>query len=679
MNSRIFSGEVVHHRLGPVEHRFTYPAYFYALDLDELPALDREVRGFGYNRASVASIRDRDYLDPGWESIRDKLHVRLRAAGLDEAVGRVVLVTSARYLGHVFNPVSFYLCHGQDGELRAVVAEVNNTFGDRHLYLLSDVQRGSEGGAWLAQADKEFFVSPFFDVSGRYRFAISDEGGRMNLSVNLEREGGMVLRARLAGKGVPLTTRTLWRTLLRFPFSVLLVLPRIHWQAAKLYFRKKLPIHRRPQPRSAMTIIHRRPSLLERFAQRTVLALFARLRRHRLRVRLPDGSVQVYGEESPERTVELRVNRPRFFTRVLFGADIGFGEAYTAGDFDCDDLTGLLEVAIENREALVDRPGVLSALGRGLDYVRHRLRRNTRRTARRNIHDHYDLSNAFFSTFLDETMTYSAAVFDRADEPLRDAQLRKIDRLLDMARVDASHHLLEIGTGWGALAIRAAATRGCRVTTVTVSEEQCRLARERVAAAGLEDRVEVRLADYRDVQGRYDRIVSVEMLEAVGAEYLEGFFARISELLEPDGLAAFQVITIPDARYRAYTRSSDWIRKHIFPGGHLPSLGAINRAAARGSSLHVEHLENIGPHYGLTLRRWREAFAAAAPQVEALGFDAAFRRKWDYYLAYCEAAFNTRTLNTLQFVLTRAANPSLPRFGDARALEIPLTCAEPKG
>jgi cyclopropane-fatty-acyl-phospholipid synthase len=402
----------------------------------------------------------------------------------------------------------------------------------------------------------------------------------------------------------------------------------------------------------------RPPTAAERRALHAVTGMLELLQVGALDVRLPDGRRREFGDAASELRTELVVHDWRFFGRLLHGASVGVGESYVAGEWSASDLVSLFRIVIANRRALrrVTPAALLNVAG---DKLIHHLRANRLGQSKRNIAAHYDLSNALYATFLDDTMTYSAAVFETPTATLEDAQLAKYRRLAEKARIDADCHVLEIGCGWGGFAIFAARTYGCRVTGITLSEEQAALARERVAEAGLEDLVEIRIVDYREVEGRYDRIVSIEMLEAVGHRYLGTYFAIIDRLLAPDGLAAVQVITIPEQRYDSYKRRPDFIQRYIFPGGHLPSLEAMSGTMGKASELYVDDVENIGMHYAETLRRWRERFLDRADEVRELGFDEAFVRMWEFYLAYCEAAFLARYINDLQLVLTRPMNGAL--------------------
>ncbi|MFG2884314.1 class I SAM-dependent methyltransferase [Streptomyces sp. NPDC048297] len=347
----------------------------------------------------------------------------------------------------------------------------------------------------------------------------------------------------------------------------------------------------------------------------------------------------------------LEIHDPEAFVQRI-GADglIGFGESYMAGEWSAEDLVEVLTVLAANATSLVPRP--LQRL-RGTWMRRHPAgERNSPEGARENIRRHYDLSNQLFALFLDDTMTYSSAVFPRLParwDDLASAQRRKIDRLLDAADVGPGTRLLEIGTGWGELATRAAA-RGARVVTVTLSREQRDLAVERITRAGHADRVSVRLCDYREIDGVYDAVVSVEMIEAVGAEYWPVYFDRLAGVLAPGGRIALQAITMPHKQVLATRGDYTWIRKYIFPGGVIPSLRAVRQVAA-GSGLRVENVESYGEHYAETLRLWRHRFLDRADGLADLGFDETFRRMWEFYLAYCEAGFRARYLDVHQVLL----------------------------
>ncbi|MFJ8430197.1 class I SAM-dependent methyltransferase [Kitasatospora sp. NPDC094019] len=379
-------------------------------------------------------------------------------------------------------------------------------------------------------------------------------------------------------------------------------------------------------------------------------------RRRGLRVELPGARPLV---PAPAGAPVLRLHRPdAFFHRIGESGLIGFGESYQAGDWDSPDLIALLTELATAPETLV--PTGAQWLRRLYVQRPPATELSTPDNSRTNIHRHYDLSNELFALFLDPTLSYSSAIFPTAADgaPLASwdtfpaAQHRKIDRLLDLAGVGPGSRVLEIGTGWGELAIRAAA-RGARVVSLTLSEEQLALARRRVADAGLTDRVEVRLCDYRAAEGEFDAVVSVEMIEAVGRPFWPVYFATIDRVLAPGGRVALQTITMPHERMLASSGTYTWILKYIFPGGQIPSTEAVRQAAARHTGLRPARCDSFGPHYAQTLRLWRERFTERADEVDALGFDLVFRRMWELYLAYSEAGFATGYLNVQQILLTR--------------------------
>lgn len=401
-------------------------------------------------------------------------------------------------------------------------------------------------------------------------------------------------------------------------------------------------------------------ALLGSVARRVVLSRFSRIAEGDLT--LIDGAdVLRVGRRGDPLRATITIHDPRFWGAIAAGGTNGGAEAFMDGWWSTDDLVAVVRIAARaGGGAAALEAGRFSA-AQWLARAGHALRRNTRRGARRNIEAHYDLGNAFYALFLDETMTYSCGIFERPDATLREASEAKIDRACRKLGLRPGLHLLEIGTGWGELAIRAARDFGCRVTTTTLSREQHAFATARVRAAGLSDRVDVRLEDYRDLRGRYDRIVSIEMIEAVGWEYYEDFFRVCGERLTPDGLALVQSITLPDQAFERAKREVDFIKKHVFPGGCIPAIGPLVQAAGRGSDLGLVGLEEFGLHYAKTLRHWRERFLARRADVRTLGFDDRFLRLWEYYLAYCEGGFLERYIGAAQllFAKPRALPPAV--------------------
>jgi cyclopropane-fatty-acyl-phospholipid synthase len=389
-----------------------------------------------------------------------------------------------------------------------------------------------------------------------------------------------------------------------------------------------------------------RSRVVERLALSLLERVLAGLEGGALEVELPGGELRRFGAGAP---VRLTIHDPAFFARIATRGKLGPGESYTAEEWDTDDLVALFELLLRNADAVAERHPRL----RRLLELRPRLhRRNGLLRARRNIAYHYDLGNELFALMLDETMTYSCAVFERPEATLAEAQRSKLERLCRVLDLGSEDHVLEIGCGWGGFARYAAETRGCRVTGITISREQAALARERTR--GLP--VEILEQDYRGVDGRYTKVVSIEMLEAIGADQFGTYFATIDRVLAPGGRAAVQTILVPDQRWDRYRRTPDWIERYIFPGCLIPSLEALARAATRHSRLGVYGVDEIGEHYAETLRRWRASFRAHIEDVYRLGYDRRFERTWDFYLAFCEAAFRTRALRDVQLLLVRAGS-----------------------
>jgi cyclopropane-fatty-acyl-phospholipid synthase len=398
--------------------------------------------------------------------------------------------------------------------------------------------------------------------------------------------------------------------------------------------------------------------------QRLVLDAFGKMTAGCLRIELPDGSTQVIGTPGAEISAGIRIRDTAFFKRCVLFGDVGFGEGYVEGEWDTDAIERVIAWAILNIE---NSPAMSGSKSRALalnllkfyNRAQHLLRPNSIGTARRNIAEHYDLGNDFYRLWLDPTMTYSSACFTAPGQSLEAAQVAKYDALCRKLQIAAEDHVLEIGSGWGGFACHAVRKYGCRVTTVTISSEQFQYAKERFAREGIADRVDIRLEDYRKLAGRFDKVVSIEMMEALGDRYLETYFAKIHGLLKPDGMVGLQYITVPDCRHAELKRGVDWIQRHIFPGSLLLSIGRVNAALNRTGDLFLHHLEDLGTSYARTLREWFTAFNARIAEVRALGFDERFIRKWDYYLQYCEAAFTMRNISVVQAIYTRPNNRKL--------------------
>jgi cyclopropane-fatty-acyl-phospholipid synthase len=422
-------------------------------------------------------------------------------------------------------------------------------------------------------------------------------------------------------------------------------------------------------------LVTAKPRVLERVARKIVLRRLASLETGQLTLYDEHGQ-HLLGKtrDATDLKVSINVVDPRFYSEVALGGAVGAAEAYMQGFWTCDDLTMLVRLLVRNRNVLDNMNSGPARLVSPLRKILHRINRNTRRGSRRNIAAHYDLGNDFFRLWLDETMMYSGAVFERPDMSLHEASVAKLERICRKLQLSPQDHVLEIGTGWGGFALHAASRYGCRVTTTTISRDQYEHAKQRVEEAGLGDRITLLLKDYRDLEGQYDKLVSIEMIEAVGHEYLDTYFAKCAELLKPQGMMLLQAITIADQRYQAALKSVDFIQRYIFPGGFLPSVTSMLRSLTQTSDMRLYHLEDIGPHYARTLNIWRSNFMRQIRKIRAMGYSDSFLRMWNYYYCYCEGAFIERAIGTVQMLLVRPGcrrDPIVPPIVPPAVLPLP--------
>ena len=593
---------------------------------------------------ALARFRRADYLgDPAAPldvAVRDLVQARLGA----RPAGPVRMLAHLRSLGHCFNPVAFYFCFAPDGRrVDAVVAEVTSTpWGERHAYVAAGA--GNPDVVLESRHAKEMHVSPFMPMEMTYRWRVATPGERLVVRIeSLDADGRPVFDAHLALRRRAFSRAALLRATARHPGMTLRVLGGIYGQALRLRL-KGARWHAKPE--AAL-------SVRERAARRAVHALLQRARGGT--IELVEGrGARTFGTPAGDPPLHARVavHDPAFHVALLSGG-AGAGRAYVDGLWDCEDLVGLVRIAARAMPALDRWRERLLPLTAPWQRTAWRLRANTRARARERIAAHYDLGNTLFSRFLDESMTYSCAIFERPQATLHEAQLAKLDRICRRLDLRPGERLLEIGSGWGGLALHAAGRYGAHVTTTTISREQHAHATAAVRAAGLEERVTVLLRDYRDLRGRYDKLVSVEMIEAVGWERLDAYFAACSELLEPHGAMLLQAIVHPHRVFRVEKASTGFINAFVFPGGTLPSMLAIERSLARRTDLRAVALDDITPHYARTLACWRERFHAAWPELRTLGYDERFRRLWDLYLAYCEAGFRERRVADVQLLLAK--------------------------
>lgn len=397
-----------------------------------------------------------------------------------------------------------------------------------------------------------------------------------------------------------------------------------------------------------------------------VLRTLSSFTQGRLQMNLPGGERLFFGDPlQTQVSAVMEVRRPlAFFIHVAHYGGVGLGEAYTDGQWDTPDLRAVLDWFIINIQSSPQLGGSsqrfkLIGFLKFTNRIRHLLRSNTVRNSQRNIQEHYDLGNDFYKLWLDPTMTYSAARFTSADQTLESAQIAKYEALCEKLHLKKEDHVLEIGCGWGGFSIHAAGKYGCRITGITISQAQFDEATQRVREAGLDHLIEIRFQDYRHVTGQFDKIASIEMLEAVGDKYLETYFAKCGEVLAPHGILAVQMITVPDHMYRTLAKGTDWIQKHIFPGSLLLAVGRVNEAVRRTSKLAPLALEDLGSGYARTMREWHVAFNAHLSEVRAQGFSENFIRKWNYYLKYCESAFATRNISVVQAAWSRYSHQAV--------------------
>ncbi len=391
------------------------------------------------------------------------------------------------------------------------------------------------------------------------------------------------------------------------------------------------------------------PNWLDRLARRIVRSRLARIEKGQITF-VENGDSETFGEYAGEFPVSVvvKINAPAFYSDIAFGGSVGSGEAYMQGYWECSELEALVQILLRNRGVLDEIDSGAALVRRPFRKLFHWMNRNTRRGSRQNISAHYDLGNDFYGLWLDTQMMYSSAFFPSPSASLDEAAVAKLEKICKKLDLKPGDKVIEIGTGWGGFAIHAASNYGCNVTTTTISERQYQFAKARVDSLGLGDRITLLRNDYRDLEGQYDKLVSIEMIEAVGHEYLDTFFAKCASLLKPDGEMLLQAITISDQRYDKARRTVDFIKRYVFPGGFLPSLTAMTSSMTRVTDLRAISVEDIGPHYALTLRHWRQRFIDKLSEVRRQGFSEEFIRMWEFYLCYCEAAFVERAIGTVQ-------------------------------
>jgi len=415
-----------------------------------------------------------------------------------------------------------------------------------------------------------------------------------------------------------------------------------------------------------MEIVKSLPKATEyNFYRTIVLNLLVKMNLGKLTVTLPEGQTIILGN-TDEMHANIKINDNVFFKKVLISGDVGFGESYVDGDWDTSSITNVIKWTILNVENMVSMSGNKrsfdpTTLLNGINKVFHKFNKNTKSGSKKNIEYHYDLSNDFYKLWLDDSMTYSSGVFTSEETTLKESQANKYKALADKLELKQTDHVLEIGTGWGGFSTYIAKEYGCKVTTTTISEEQYKYSKDLIISLGLENQITLLKKDYRNLVGTFDKVASIEMIEAVGHEFLPSYFETCANRLKPDGIFALQVITSPDSRYTQFKDGVDWIQKHIFPGSLLPAVGEMNRVINKVSDLHLLKFDDYGHHYARTLNHWFNNFNDKLIEVKELGFDNEFIRKWNYYLNYCEAAFEMRNISVVQLAYTRPNNTKISK------------------
>ncbi|PTL54387.1 hypothetical protein C7Y72_21890 [Paraconexibacter algicola] len=657
--SAIYRGTVRHRRTTPIAHAFTYDVGMLWIDLEEADELFAHAPLWSARRPRTpGGVSRADLLgDPAVPldvAVRDLVQERLGT----RPTGRIGVLTTPRTFGRAFNPVSFYLCFSpkDDDAPVAIVADVENTpWNERHAYVAAcDPDARVQDLAF----EKVFHVSPLMGMAQRYRFRLTRPGPTW--SIHIASDGESAFDATLNLRREELSGAALARLLARFPLQSARTGALIYSNALRLKL-KGAPYHPHPvkdmRASKTRTVLH---GLLKHWIRDGELTLVD-----------AHGSTTVGdawkdGTGTPLRAT-VTIHDERAYRALLKGS-LGLAESYRDGWWDADDLVGIVRIAARNihrgdayrrrlRPVLAPVQGAVATA-----------RRNTIDRSKEQISAHYDLGNDLYGLMLDETMMYSSAIYPTPEATLHEAQLCKLDRICDKLELGPDDHLLEIGTGWGGLAIHAARRSGCRVTTTTISREQHALAVERVRAAGLQDRITVLLEDYRNLTGTYSKLVSIEMIEAVGWRDFPTFFRVCGERLADDGLMLLQAITIDDRAYDVEKATKSFINQLIFPGGCLPSVREIQRCVGSFTALRNVQLEDITPHYVTTLAAWRERFeqAAAAGALDEQRYDKQFRRIWSLYLAYCEGGFAERRIQDVQILLAgprfrgEALLPGLP-------------------
>ena len=641
----IIAGRTTHTRHAPTPHYFNYPLVWIRCDIRQLSQTP-----LGYNKRRLWSIHDADYLEPTPESLESKLANHMTTMHFQFPVTHIQLLTMPRYLGRPFKPINLYLLYHSD-TLVGLIAEVTNTYKESYLY---QCDRRHKTGPNHFQIQKPFHVSPFLNETGYYHFNITNTVSELLVVIDYYQDNKKILTATFGGKPRPLSRWQLLKTAITHPLSNALVLPRIFKQAIILYYKKNLDANFKPITKN---IIRTMPlSLSHRLIWKALSQRLEQLKHGCLTFILPDGSQKKFGDPTSSLRAQISINNTWFFSTLARKGEIGFAQTYIRGYWQTPSLADLLKLILINCTLVQGMSNGAWWYRLYLKMAKRKESINTVDQSKANIQDHYDISNDFYSLFLDETKLYSSALFNDESESLGTAQQRKLQALIEPMNLAPSDHVLEIGSGWGGMAVYLAKTIGCRVTTITLSQEQYDWTNRLIQDEGLHDTITVQLQDYRTLSGQYDHIVSIEMIEAVGHKFLPDYFRQLNQLVKPGGRVVLQAITYPNHDYKRYKTSMDFIKHSIFPGGHLPSLETITSLTRQITSLRLVTANNIASSYAITLKKWAENLQENHDAAKKLGFSPDFLRRWMYYFAYCEAAFSSDYLGVYQLQFKRNAS-----------------------
>jgi cyclopropane-fatty-acyl-phospholipid synthase len=647
LNSKLCKGHTTHTRFKPINRHFKYNLNYLYIDLSERAKLSK-LPYFNWGKNRFFSCDCNTYLAPSKKNISDKLFHLINTKAPNVSYTKAFLLTTPRFFGYTFNPVSFFYLYDKRN-LTAVVAEVHNTFKEKAVYLLHSPK--INGDYLEFKHSKDLHVSPFFSMDGDYTFLFGTKPDTIEVHINYKVKTTTMFNAQLKLKKSPISKFSFVRNLFNLATTCVTTFARISCQALQLKFKHKLTV----TPHAgvhANTAWPRQPmSWLQQWYASKIFQYLNNIQLGALTINFPNGKTQHFGDKNEPNPATIKVHHRNFFKQCVFNGDLGLAEAYIRGYWSTPNLQQVFSIFITNA-TYFPVPNFLEKLPKWLAVFKHKLKHNSLTHAKKNIMEHYDLGNDFFKLFLDPQKVYSSAIFSDPSQPLEAAQMNKIDTALRRCDVQEHHKLIEIGSGWGALAIRAAQTIGCRVTTITISDAQYQYVKSKINQLHLDHLIEVKSMDYRRVTGEFDRLISIEMIEAVGHKYLPDFINKCRQLLKRNGKACFQAITIPKNRYADYIKSTDYIRHYIFPGGHLPTIEHLEELATNNAFLWAQATP-ITEHYVTTLNIWKDTFLEKKAELKAMGFDQAFINKWVYYFDYCAAGFKENYIETYQFTLDK--------------------------